>query len=426
MNVLILGSGGREHTLAWKISQSPLLDKLYVAPGNAGTAAIAANVDLALTDFESLGSFCLNNNIKMLVVGPEAPLVAGVADYFEANDTLSAIKVIGPKKSGAMLEGSKDFSKNFMVKHQIPTAASQTFTKDSYEEGLRYLETQTAPYVLKADGLAAGKGVIIATTLAEAQEALKTMLLDEQFGEASAQVLIEEFMKGIELSVFALTDGTDYVIMPSAKDYKRIGEGDTGLNTGGMGAISPVPFADEAFLTKVEEQVIRPTIEGLKKDGIDYLGFIYFGLMNVAGQPKVVEYNARLGDPETEVVLPRLKSDLLELFNLAANRQLSKASVEFDARTATTVMLVSGGYPEAYAKGKEMTGFDALEDVIAFHAGTKISADTIVTNGGRVIALTGLGNSMDEALEKSYHGAKTIDFEQKYFRTDIGFDLRDF
>lgn len=426
MNVLVLGSGGREHTLAWKLSQSPKLDKLYVAPGNAGTANVATNINLSATDFEAIADFCLAEVIDMLVVGPEAPLVAGIADFFESRSDLAHIKVIGPKKMGAMLEGSKDFSKNFMIRHNIPTAASKTFTKETYEEGLRYLENQQAPYVLKADGLAAGKGVIIAQSLTEAQEALKTMLLDEQFGEASAQVLIEEFMQGIELSVFALTDGKDYVIMPSAKDYKRIGEADTGLNTGGMGAISPVPFADEAFLQKVEKNIIQPTIKGLQADGINYVGFIYFGLMNMNGTAKVVEYNARLGDPETEVVLPRLKSDLLELFDLAAAGKLAEAKVEIDERTATTVMLVSGGYPEAYEKGKVMEGFENLEEVIAFHAGTKSADNQIVTNGGRVIALTGFGHSMEEALAKSYQGAATITFDKKYFRKDIGFDLKNF
>ena len=424
MNVLLLGSGGREHTMAWKIKQSNKLSKLYVAPGNAGTSQIATNVSLGVTDFEAIGQFCTDNQIEMVVVGPEAPLVAGIADYFAENESLNHIPVIGPKKAGAMLEGSKDFSKNFMVKYGIPTAASQTFTKDSYEEGLAYLKTQQAPYVLKADGLAAGKGVIIAQTLEEANDALKTMLLDEQFGDASAQVLIEEFMKGIELSVFALTDGKNYIIMPSAKDYKRIGEGDTGLNTGGMGAVSPVPFATDSFLQKVEEEVIKPTISGLQQEGINYLGFIYFGLMNIDGTPKVVEYNARLGDPETEVVLPRLQSDLLELFELAAQGELDKANVSFDDRTATTVMLVSGGYPEAYEKGKEMQGFEQLEEVLPFHAGTKDSDSQIVTNGGRVIALTAFGKTMDEALAKSYKGAETITFDKKYFRSDIGFDLK--
>lgn len=424
MNVLILGSGGREHTLAWKISQSPKLGQLYVAPGNAGTSAVASNVALSPTDFDGIADFCLKNAIQMVVVGPEAPLVEGIADFFADRTDLAAIKMIGPKKAGAKLEGSKDFSKNFMVKHGIPTAASQTFTKETYEKGLAYLANQQAPYVLKADGLAAGKGVIIAQTLEEAQKALKTMLLDEQFGDASAQVLIEEFMAGIELSVFALTDGKDYVIMPSAKDYKRIGEGDTGLNTGGMGAISPVPFATDDFLQTVEKQVIQPTIQGLIKDGIDYVGFIYFGLMNINGQAKVVEYNARLGDPETEVVLPRLKSDLLELFDLTAQGRIKEAQVSFDERTASTVMLVSGGYPEAYEKGKTMTGFDGLNDVIPFHAGTTTNDNQVVTNGGRVIAITAFGHTMEEALGKSYQGARAIHFDKKYFRTDIGFDLK--
>ena len=421
MNIHLLGSGGREHTLAWKMSQSPLLDKLFVAPGNAGTAKIANNVELSPTDFTSIQSFCEKNTIDMIVVGPEAPLVEGVADFFEN----TPIKVIGPKKDGAILEGSKDFSKQFMQRHNIPTAASKTVTKDTLEDGLTYLSTLSAPYVLKADGLAAGKGVIIAPTLDEAQSSLQEMLVDEKFGAASAQVVIEEFMHGIELSVFALTDGENYVIMPSAKDYKRIGEGDTGLNTGGMGAISPVPFADDAFLEKVEEEVIKPTIEGLKKEGIKYVGFIYFGLMNVKGQPKVVEYNARLGDPETEVVLPLLKCDLVDLFLKAAKGRLNEVNIEFDKRTAATIMLVSGGYPEAYEKGKVMTGLDDIStETLSFHAGTKLDGEEVLTNGGRVIALTSFGKDMQEALSKSYQAAEIIDYDGKYFRKDIGFDLK--
>lgn len=425
MNVLLIGAGGREHTFAWKLAQSPQLSQLYVAPGNAGTALVATNVPIKETDFDALASFCLEKGIDMLVVGPEAPLVAGIADYFEEKDSLKHIKVIGPKKAGAMLEGSKDFAKQFMVRHSIPTAAAGSFTKETIVEGLAFLALQTAPYVLKADGLAGGKGVIIAQTLQEAEAALKEMLLDSKFGEASISVLIEEFMHGIELSVFVLTDGKNYVIMPDAKDYKRIGEGDTGLNTGGMGAVSPVPFATESFLQKVEDQVIRPTIEGLQSEGIDYVGFIYFGLMNVNGQPKVVEYNARLGDPETEVVLPRLKSDLLGLFDLAAQRRLSEAILEVDSRTATAVMLVSGGYPETYPKGKVITGTsNVAEGTIVFHAGTSEENGQVLTNGGRVIALTGFGNTMDEALAKSYAAAAVVDFDGKYYRKDIGFDLR--
>lgn len=425
MNVLILGSGGREHTLAWKIKQSPKLSQLFVAPGNAGTAAIAQNIAISPTDFDALADFCTQQSIDMIVVGPEAPLVAGVADFFAAHPSLNSIKVIGPNKAGAVLEGSKDFSKSFMNKYGIPAAASKTFTKANLKEAIAYLETQTAPYVIKADGLAAGKGVIIAQTLAEAKEALTAMLVDEQFGEASTQVLIEEYMQGIELSVFALTDGKNYVTLPEAKDYKRIGEGDKGLNTGGMGAISPVPFADQAFLKKVEAEIIRPTVEGLQQEGIHYVGIIFFGLMNVDGQPKVIEYNARLGDPETEVILPRLKSDLLELFDLAALGQLDQADVHFDDRVTTTVMLVSGGYPESYEKGKVMTGFEQVSTAIPFHAGTKLTDNQTLTNGGRVIALTAFGDTMQEALKSSYQGAKAIEFEKKYFRTDIGFDLKD-
>lgn len=425
MNVLLIGSGGREHTLAWKISQSSLLDRLYVAPGNAGTAKIAENVHIKETDFAAIEAFCLDSGIDMLVVGPEVPLVAGIADYFADSPKLSHIKVVGPKKSGAMLEGSKEFAKQFMLRHQIPTAQAQSFTQNQLEEGMQFLQKQTAPYVLKADGLAAGKGVIIASTLKEAEEALKDMLLEDKFGEAGNSVLIEEFMQGIELSVFALTDGKNRVIMPSAKDYKRIGEGDTGLNTGGMGAISPVPFADQDFMEKVETQVINPTIQGLQQEGIEYVGFIYFGLMNVNGQPKVVEYNARLGDPETEVVLPRVKSDLLELFSLATEGKLDEAVLEVDERTATTVMLVSGGYPEAYEKGKEISHIEEVSQlgVTAFHAGTKLSDGKVLTNGGRVIALTALGKNKDEALATSYQAASKIEFEGKYYRSDIGFDL---
>lgn len=424
MNVLILGSGGREHTFAWKLSQSPKIGQLYVAPGNAGTQAVAENVPIGLSDFDALGRFALEKDINLLVVGPEAPLVEGVSDYFAERADLAHILVVGPKKVGAMLEGSKDFSKQFMLRHGIPTGAAKTFTLAQLEEAYAFLETQTAPYVLKADGLAAGKGVIISPSLEEAKAELKEML-SGKFGQASQQVLIEQFLSGIELSVFVLTDGKHYVTLPSAKDYKRIGEGDTGLNTGGMGAISPVPFADEVFMQKVEERIVKPTIEGLHKDGIDYVGFVFIGLIKVGDEPYVIEYNARMGDPETEVVLPRLQSDLLELLTLAARKQLDQAQVQIDPRTATTVMCVSGGYPEAYENGQVMTGFEQLQDVVAFHAGTKLDAQgQVVTNGGRVIAMTALGQTMDEALRKSFTAAETIQYNKKYYRRDIGFDLR--
>ncbi len=423
MNVLVIGSGGREHALAWKIAQSPKLTKLYIAPGNAGTAEVGTNVDLVVNDFEGIKDFVLSNNVNMVVVGPEDPLVNGIHDYFLADDELKNIPVIGPKKDGAELEGSKEFSKKFMQKHGVPTAAYQSFTADNLSEGYAFLETLQPPYVLKADGLAAGKGVLILDNLEEAKTELKNMVADAKFGAASATVVIEEFLKGIELSVFVLTDGENYKILPSAKDYKRIGEGDTGLNTGGMGAISPVPFADEAFLNKVEEQIVKPTIVGLKADRIDYKGFIFIGLMNDNGNPSVVEYNVRMGDPETEVVIPRIKSDLLDLFEGVANRTLGEKTFEVDKRTATTVMLVSGGYPEAYEKGKVMTGFDAIENSIPFHAGTKQDGDDIVTSGGRVLALTSYGNDIKDALTHSFANAEKVNFDKKYYRTDIGFDL---
>ncbi len=424
MKILILGSGGREHAFAWKIAQSSHCEKLFVAPGNAGTAQIATNVALGVNDFEAIAQFATENNIELILVGPEAPLVAGIADYFAANETLKHIKIIGPNQQGAILEGSKDFSKNFMRKYNIPTAQSQTFTKDTLEEGLAYLATQNTPIVLKADGLAAGKGVIISETLEHAQATLKEMLLDAKFGDASARVVIEAFLQGIEMSAFVITDGNDYCLLPEAKDYKRIGEKDTGLNTGGMGAVSPVPFAKGDFMQKVEAQVIRPTIEGLKSEGIQYVGFIFFGLMNVGGQPYVIEYNARMGDPETEVVLPRIQSDLVELLEATANNKLQDYKLEIDPRTAATVMLVSGGYPESYEKGKTMTGFDQAQGVILFHAGTKANdAGDTLTNGGRVIALTGFGDDIPQALDKSKAAAEQINFEGKYYRKDIGLDL---
>mgnify|MGYP001117412396 FL=1 len=423
MNILILGSGGREHAFTLKLLESNKVNQLFVAPGNAGTANIATNITINPTDFNAVKQTVLDNDIKMVVVGPEAPLVAGVHDFFLADDALKNIPVIGPKKDGATLEGSKDFSKQFMQKHGIPTAKYQSFTKENLAEGFAFLETLEPPYVLKADGLAAGKGVLILNSLKEAKAELKEMVSNQKFGEASSTVVIEEFLKGIELSVFVLTDGKNYKILPSAKDYKRIGEGDTGLNTGGMGAISPVPFADEAFLNKVEELVVKPTINGLQKDGIDYKGFIFIGLMNDHGNPSVVEYNVRMGDPETEVVLPRIESDLFDLFEGVANQTLDQKSFSVTPKTATTVMLVSGGYPEAYQKGKEMTGFDTLENSIAFHAGTTLKDGKVVTSGGRVMAITSFGETIEEALEKSYKSIHKIHFDKINYRKDIGFDL---
>lgn len=422
MNVLILGSGGREHAFAWKLAQSKKLNNLFIAPGNAGTAAVGTNVEMGVNDFEAIKDFVLNNDIQMVVVGPEDPLVKGIHDYFLADDALKNVGIIGPKKDGAELEGSKEFSKIFMEKHGVPTAKYKSFTTANLEEGYTFLESLKPPFVLKADGLAAGKGVLILDDLAEAKTELANMT-NGKFGDASATVVIEEFLHGIELSVFVLTDGENYKILPSAKDYKRIGEGDVGLNTGGMGAISPVPFADEAYLQKVEELVVKPTIAGLKADGIDYKGFIFIGLMNHNGNPSVVEYNVRMGDPETEVVIPRIKSDLLDLFEGVMNQTLGEKTFEVDERTATTVMLVSGGYPEAYEKGKVMTGFDAVENSIPFHAGTKQDGDNIVTSGGRVLALTSFGSTIQEALSHSFANAENINFEKKNYRKDIGFDL---
>ena len=424
MNVLVLGSGGREHALSWKIAQSSLCEKLFIAPGNAGTAQLGENVNISATDFESLKTFVIDNEIEMLVVGPEDPLVKGIYDFFKNDEVLSEVCVIGPSQEGAQLEGSKEYSKQFMKRHDIPTADYDSFTKDSLNEGYDFLETLSPPYVLKADGLAAGKGVLIINDLEEAKRELKAMLTDAKFGDASSKVVIEEYLDGIELSVFVLTDGNNYKILPSAKDYKRIGEGDTGLNTGGMGAISPVPFADKFFIERVEDRIIKPTIKGLQEEEIEYKGFIFIGLMNVNGDPKVIEYNVRMGDPETEVVIPRIKSDLLNLFKGISNGTFGEQDFYVDEDVATTVMLVSGGYPESYEKGKGISGLEEVENSIVFHAGTRKEEDKVLTNGGRVMAITSFGRTIEEALSKSFDNAEKVKFDGKYYRKDIGFDLK--
>ncbi len=423
MNILILGSGGREHTIAWKLNQSQKLSKLFVAPGNAGTASIAKNIPIGVNDFEGIKNIILSEDINMVVVGPEDPLVNGVHDFFLSDDLLRNIPVIGPEKAAATLEGSKEFAKEFMFKHNIPTAKYESFTSNDLEKGYSFLETLDAPYVLKADGLAAGKGVLILNDLEEAKRELKAMLVDAKFGNASATVVIEEFLDGIELSCFVLTDGENYKILPTAKDYKRIGEGDTGLNTGGMGAISPVPFADDVLMDKIEQRIVKPTINGLKKDNLPYKGFIFIGLIMVNNEPLVIEYNVRMGDPETEVVLPRIKNDLVEVFDAVANQTLDTIDLDIDERTAVTVMTVSGGYPEAYEKGKQITGHDEIDSSIVFHAGTQFKDSKVVTSGGRVIAITSYGDNFKEALKVSYQNITKLHFDRMNYRKDIGFDL---
>jgi phosphoribosylamine--glycine ligase len=423
MNILILGSGGREHTFAWKIAQSPLCENLFVAPGNSGTAEIAMNINISVTDFQSIKELVLQKQIEMVVVGPEDPLVQGIHDVFLNDSELKHVAVIGPQKKAAILEGSKEFAKEFLFRHNIPTAAYESFTKETVEKGYAFLETLNPPYVLKADGLAAGKGVVILNDIQEAKAELKSMLVDSKFGEASDKVVIEEFLDGIELSCFVLTDGKNYKILPTAKDYKRIGEGDTGLNTGGMGAVSPVPFASDEFLNKIEERIVKPTINGFQKDNLPYKGFVFIGLIKVGEDPKVIEYNVRMGDPETEVVLPRLKNDFVEILQAISNETLDKISIEIDERAATTIMLVSGGYPEAYEKGKEITGIDNIIDSIPFHAGAAIKNNKIVTSGGRVMAITSYGNTYKEAIKKSYQNIEKLHFDKMYYRKDIGFDL---
>lgn len=423
MRVLLLGSGGREHALSWKIAQSSQLEELFIAPGNAGTRQYGKNVDLSTTDFPSIKTFVLENQINMVVVGPEEPLVLGIHDYFLADDALKNVPVIGPAKAAAQLEGSKDFAKQFMYRHAIPTAKYATFTKETLEQGYTFLESMKPPYVLKADGLAAGKGVLILENLQEAKAELKAMLANAKFGNASSRVVIEQFLKGIELSVFVITDGEAYKLLPEAKDYKRIGEGDTGLNTGGMGAVSPVSFADPAFMDKVKNQVIIPTVKGLRQENIPYKGFIFFGIINVKGDPYVIEYNCRLGDPETEVIIPRLKSDILDLFEGVASNTLSERDVQFVEKSAATVMMVAGGYPESYENGKQIFGLNSIDESIVFHAGTSSDGPAVLSAGGRVLAITSYGKTVQAALTRSYDSAQKIEFEGAYYRKDIGFDV---
>lgn len=423
MNILILGSGGREHTFAWKIAQSEKVSKLFVAPGNAGTNKIATNVPIGVNDFKEIKTLVLKENIQLVVVGPEDPLVNGIHDFFLGDNDLKNIAVIGPEKLAATLEGSKEFAKEFMMRHQIPTAQYKSFTSETVKDGFKFLEQLNPPYVLKADGLAAGKGVVILNDLDDAKNELKSMLVDKKFGSASATVVIEEFLDGIELSVFVLTDGDSYKVLPTAKDYKRIGEGDTGLNTGGMGAISPVPFANKAFMDKIEQRIVKPTVEGLKKDNMPYKGFIFIGLIKVGDDPKVIEYNVRMGDPETEVVLPRIQNDMVDLLKAVADQKLADIELQLDERTATTVMTVSGGYPGSYEKGKEISGIESIEDSLVFHAGTTLKEGKVVTNGGRVMAITSFGSDFKTALSKSYENVAKLSFEGMNYRKDLGFDL---
>ncbi len=424
MTILLLGSGGREHAFAWKMIQSPLCDTLFVAPGNAGTAAIANNININPTDFPAIKDFVLKEKVEMVVVGPEDPLVKGIYDFFLNDADIKHVPVIGPSTIGAQLEGSKEFAKEFLFRHNIPTAAYDSFTAETVEQGCQFLETLQPPYVLKADGLAAGKGVLIIQDLAEAKEELRNMLVHQKFGSASAKVVIEEFLDGIELSCFVLTDGKSYKILPTAKDYKRIGEGDTGLNTGGMGAVSPVPYVDAVLMEKIETRIVKPTIDGFQKDGIPYKGFVFIGLINVKGEPIVIEYNVRMGDPETEVVIPRLKTDLVELFLAVANEKLDQIALEVDERSATTIMVVSGGYPEEFEKGKVITGLENITDSIVFHAGTKLENNQVLSNGGRVLTVTSYGDNFEEAIKKSYQNIAKLQFDKMYFRRDIGNDLK--